>query len=1409
MTEQNPDTAQNSGAAEKRWRARHFFYAAGIVLLLGAAVFSGLVWYMATARFAARVKQAVVATLQRTTAGRVEITSFRWSVRHLAIEIDGLTVHGKEAANQLPYLHVERLLVRAKIVSFITPKIGLASLDARQPTIHLILYPDGTTNQPQPMVASKHSLPQTLLSLAIDNTRVQNGLMVVNDRAVPWQIAAGPLALEMTYLGPERRYQAALRVRDLTFQLQNAKTAHSQLAAEISLAGDQVKLESLRLKTGDSTLTATGAVRSFSHPEWRMAVNGSVDAGQMGAIVGVNELRQGTAQVSLDAKGGTDAGFLVTGQVGLKAGQWESSWLNLRNVDLHTQLRVDDDTCSLTHFSSVLDDQGKVEGSLLLKHCIGPPAPQVSAAGSTYRAPRAAVGQARGSRARDFLTRLRQKHFPARKVQPAASTARTYQPLDASFQAQVSDITLPLVLAAVAPGQYHNIGFTTATTGAVTGHWMGAGNGLVVSGILTMRSPPRRQGLIPANGSARASYLGDNRHLVIDQADFTTPGTQVHASGLLTLLPKDLNSALRLDVTGRDLGEFDQLLTALDLRTTGAGQPHALPVALLGSATFHGDVRGSWFALEAVGHIDSQSFQVSVSRRSTAPSAGAAAAAVPVTWDQFHANIDAARSRVIVRNASLVRGKTVVQASLALTPRRSGVDTYTYDKHTRFDGTIQARHASVAELQSILGTSYPVAGTLEASARADGAFDNLSGSGMFAVTHGRVDGQSISKASLQIQIQGHLIDVTGLQIDSAGGSATGQLTYDYESGALHGGFSGSGSLGEVAALQTGRFPVGGTVGFHFQADGTTASPIVTGALQAENLTLNHVPMGRFHAATYLRGGTIYVTSRADLLQTHLDASGQVGLSGQYPARGEMTFADFNVDPILRLLTSSGITGKSAIRGRITMAGPLKQPDAIEANADLESFSATIDNMPLHSVGPVQASLHAGVLQMQPLHIRGEDAELTAEGTVDLLHNYRMRLHGEGALDAALAGVLNGNIQSSGQMKFVLDARGTAQRPNLRGSAEIDHVTAHMLTVTNGLTDMNGKLLFDQDRILVQDLKGYSGGGEVDLGGFIGYRDGLFMDLTAKAKDVRVRYPKGVSSTTDANLRLVGNTDSMLLSGNLEMMRLGLGGSVDLTSLAGGAVSAPIDPSSPLNRVRLDIHVTSAPELGFQNSFASLSGDVNLHIRGTLEDPSVLGRVDIAEGSATFAGTKYRLDQGDIIFANPVTISPQIDLEASARVQNYDIIITLHGPPSKLDIAYRSEPPLTQSDVLALLALGRTNEQAAMYGEQQQQGADLTSEALLGGALNAAVSSRIQKLFGVGSVRVDPNFVGALGESTARVTVEEQVGSDLTLTFATNVNTTAQQLIQAQYDLTQNVSVIAVRDEADVFSLYLQIRGKHK
>ena len=1420
-----PDSSSPTKSVKVRRRGwRHAVYVAAALLAVVVAVCGALVWYASTPQFAARVHGSIVANLERATGGRVEIGSFQWSVRGLAIEIDDLTIHGREAPGQVPYFHVDHLTLHAKVVSFFTPKIALASLNAQRPTFHLILYPNGTTNQPQPHVASGQPFPQALLSLAIDSTRVENGLVLLNERAVPWEMASGPLGLEMQYLAGHAEYHAVLETKNLTFRLKNAAEAHSQLKASIHLGRNAIRIDNLNLETGSSRLTASGQVENLSHPRWRTNLQGSIDLRQVGAATDIGELRNGTALLDLNASGepGEIArNFRVSGHMDLQSAAWQSPWLRLRNVELHTNVLVDNDQCSLTKFSSVLEDQSRIDGSLVMKHCFGPSAPVFTAAapgGIRLAPPQSWIARHPKFNPRDLLARLHRKHAP-----DTTASAKTpgYQPLDANLRAHVSGVTLPMVLAAVAPRQYWNIGFTTATSGDVTAHWTGEGHGLDVHGNLTMAAPRRLMGLIPVTGSAHADYLGDHRHLVIQQASEDTPATQVRASGLLTLFTHDLNSDLRLDVTGHDLGEFDRLLTVLNLRETPKGQPHALPLKLLGNADFHGNVHGSFFALEALGHFDSQRFEMVVARapKPTHASKGDLSgppryADTPVhllTWDGFHADLSYKPSELIVRNAELVRGNSILHTALDLLPHRTGPDDYTYDKRTHITASMHTSNAEVADLQSIAATSYPASGELTASAHIAGVINDLQGSGRAVLQHGVVEDQDIPAASLQMVAHGHVLEATHMQLAAADGTATGRLTYDYPADTFEGDLTGSRfALDQVAALRTQRLPVGGLLGFHVQASGTTASPLATGALRIENLTLDRQPMGSVHAEAHLQNRMLLLTSRADLLHAHVDASGQIELRGNNLARAQLTFAGLDAGPLLRGMVSTAIDGTSPLDGRITLSGPLRQLSAIRADANLEPFSVTIGHRAIHSGGPVEASLTNGIVQVKPVEIHGQDMDLIAGGTVDLVHQYRLRVHSEGTLDAGLAVVVNPALQSSGQVHFVVNAGGTVRRPDLRGRAQVIHVNLHIPNITNGLSDLNGDMLFDQDRMVIQQLTGSSGGGQLQMKGFVGYRNGVFVDLTATSKDVRIRYPKGVSSSVDSKLRLLGSSDSLLLSGDVKVMRFGIGSSVDLAALAGGGgVSAPIDPSSLLNRVRLDVHVTSAPEVGFQNSFASLAGDVNLRIRGTLENPSVLGRVDITEGSASFAGTKYHLQQGDIVFDNSVTISPEINLEASARVQNYDIIISLHGPPSKLDISYRSEPPLTQADVLALLALGRTNEQAAMYGEQQQQGANLTSEALLGGALNAAVSSRVQKLFGVGSVRVDPNFVGTLGESTARVTVEEQVGPRITLTFATNVNTTAQQLIQAQYDLSRNVSVIAVRDEADVFSMYLQIRARHK
>ena len=212
---------------------------------------------------------------------------------------------------------------------------------------------------------------------------------------------------------------------------------------------------------------------------------------------------------------------------------------------------------------------------------------------------------------------------------------------------------------------------------------------------------------------------------------------------------------------------------------------------------------------------------------------------------------------------------------------------------------------------------------------------------------------------------------------------------------------------------------------------------------------------------------------------------------------------------------------------------------------------------------------------------------------------------------------------------------------------------------------------------------------------------------------------------------------------------------------------------------------------------------------------MLGRADILEGQATFHGTRFTLERGDITFANPVAIEPQLNLQASTHVRNYDLNITVTGTPDRgLNLNYRSEPPLAKSDIIALLALGRTNQESEQLQEQSGQSvfSDQATALILDQAMNATVSSRLQRLFGASNIKIDPQGLSTETNPMARgpqVTIEQEFANNLTLSYSTNVSQSSQQIIQGEYYFTRNLSAVGTRDQNGVISFDLQIRRRKK
>ena len=91
-------------------------------------------------------------------------------------------------------------------------------------------------------------------------------------------------------------------------------------------------------------------------------------------------------------------------------------------------------------------------------------------------------------------------------------------------------------------------------------------------------------------------------------------------------------------------------------------------------------------------------------------------------------------------------------------------------------------------------------------------------------------------------------------------------------------------------------------------------------------------------------------------------------------------------------------------------------------------------------------------------------------------------------------------------------------------------------------------------------------------------------------------------------------------------------------------------------------------------------------------------------------------------------------------------------------------------------------------------------ALVSKALADPVSNRLQRVFGVSQLKVDPTFTSGSELPQARVTLQQQISNNVTFTYVTALDNPNTQIIRAEWAFNQQWSAIATRDENGIFSI---------
>lgn len=1328
----------------------------GVLVVVGLGLAG---WYLTSDHFHEWTRRRLVAELERITGGRVEVGQFVWNLSHLQFEVHNLTIHGLESPGDVPYFHADRLLIRARITSILHRNLALNRVEIATPVAHLIVYPDGHTNQPRPEGGGANTSAQDIFDLDIKHAEVTNGQILFNDQSLPFELNADDLQAVMKRAAEEERYDGTLNVAIQQIHFGSYRQNNLGVKTAFAVQTNAFELSRFEASSGKSKIAVNGKLADFANPHAKMTYQAALNGAEFASAVRMREIRRG--DVTLNGTAAYAAGHWTTGgKLTVRDLDYVTPGLRLRHTDAAADYFADESKLSVTHLAARAL-RGIAKGELTIVWAAPP------------------VRGTKGIPEQVGSMRLNVSNVPASMLAEAFST---------------SDIDLTQ-LRAVGSG-----------SGTVEVRWRGTPAKAVVN-IDAVVMPPANPGPdeLPVTADLKGSLDIRSDQFRADSLHISFPILHLNANGTIG----SLREPLQISTNVTDLSKLQPLLAMVREGNGPAGQ-------LAGQMSFTGELTGKLNDPSVAGHLKLTDFSFPLAAVWTPPPPlEVVSEGVPRQPRPTHIHIDSGVAEiaysphgVIVHNGMVSRGSAEAQLDFSI-----GLISRAFTDSSPVSMKLAIHDASVLDLQQMAGYNYPLSGTLDTAVQIHGTRLDLQGGGRIQLKDGMAYGQSVRSASADVRFADNEVQVNNFLLSHERAQVSGSGAYNLKSETFRlQAIGGNFELATIPQLNRKYLAVAGQLSFNASGSGTLSAPVVNASANLHNLVINGQRVGDGRLLAVTNGDTMQISARSNFQSAEAAMAGNIRLRGEFPANISVQVSDFDFMPFLDAAFQTSLKGSSYVGGTLTIIGPLKNPSALSVQAEIPRLRAEMQGIEMHNAEPIRLTVNNERVRLDSFNLVGTDTQFTAAGSVSLSGDRRMSVRADGRLNLKLAQSFDPDINSSGFVDVHINVRGTVSRPNLVGEVKLTNGAASFIDFPNGLSNINGTLIFNEERIQVQTLTARTGGGDIRIGGFATYNPSVAFNVTVQGNDIRMRYPQGVSTSGNLDLKLAGTLNNSTLSGDITITRFSFNEQFDLGSYLAKSISAPAVPTnSPLNNVHFNLHVVSIPQLQVQSSLAKVAGTADLKVRGTPVTPVLLGHINITEGQLEFSGATYRIDRGDVSFINPTHTEPTIDVAATTRVRDYDITLRFSGEPSRgLKTNYSSDPPLPAPDIINLLAFGQTREQAQIEAtEGTNTMTETVSNAILGQAINNAVSNRMQKIFGVSRVKISPELGGAQTNPTAQLTIEQQVSDKITVTYISNLTQSSQQSIFVEYYFNRNISVLGGRDQYGVVSINLRVRQRKR
>ncbi|VAX26026.1 hypothetical protein MNBD_NITROSPIRAE01-1780 [hydrothermal vent metagenome] len=557
-----------------------------------------------------------------------------------------------------------------------------------------------------------------------------------------------------------------------------------------------------------------------------------------------------------------------------------------------------------------------------------------------------------------------------------------------------------------------------------------------------------------------------------------------------------------------------------------------------------------------------------------------------------------------------------------------------------------------------------------------------------------------------------------------------------------------------------------------------------------------------------------VDFEATFPKNKISASGTVQLKPSYPFSFNSEFFAFQIDPLFRG-RGTGPMEDMQVRasGKLRGSGLLFDWERLNLSGHLDTVTADFGGYRLENSGRLPILARNGIFVFQNARFKGENTELALNGNLKVLKKWNLFLKGEADLN--LVTFFSKKIASGkGTAHLDLAVSDAWFSPQLRGELSINAGKFRTASLSQSIEVTDLSILFNERQLILENLQGRIGGGNFHAtgqAGLSGFKVNDFGFLLELGK-VRLDLAKNLPATISGELFFQKKALEQTLKGDLRIKNVTYEKKMNLRQFVLDFTKKnrnDLSEETPIiGRTKINIHLFGDKELWIANNLAKIPLAVDLLLKGSFDQPRLLGRIDIAGGDIYFRHNTFKIVSGAVNFLNPEEIDPNFELTARTDVRNistdriYTIDLNLAGTLSQVTLTWNAFPSLSDTDILSLLAIRKTTADLAL-GKRRGAGTEATNFIVTEflaepvDQITGIVGEPVEQITGIDNIRVEPSIGGTNASATVgtRLTAEKRLMNDrLVVIYTTTLDASEEEVIRMVYEVNKHISLVGKREE---------------